>query len=140
MIKRIKRQSLIIFLIPFIVIAIVIIGIGVKHKMDQDKLQKEMIEIVKSEEAKKVFEEGLKDLDPKAFTKEGIIKNYKIDYDSVTHNPMGGIDVTLYANGNRKLYVFFTLDKDKKDNLVDDGGGNSKELEELLKEGNSNEH
>ena len=70
-----------------------------------EKLQEEMVKIVKSEEAKQVVEEGLKNLDPKALTPEGVIQSYEIDYDSIEHNPMGGIDGTIVVN-NDKNYIF----------------------------------
>lgn len=66
-------------------VAILIAGLLIGSKVYMDKQQEakvrqeEMIEVVKSEEAKKVFEEGLKNLDSKALTSEGVIQNYKID-------------------------------------------------------------
>ncbi|MFT9191248.1 MAG: DUF1310 family protein [Liquorilactobacillus sp.] len=87
-------------------------GIGVKHHIDQVKLHDEMIKIVKSDKAKKLFEEDLRTLDPKALTPQGIIKTYTIDYNSVKHNPMGGIMVVLKINNDPKLYVNVDLDKD----------------------------
>ena len=47
--------------------------------------------IVKSDEAKEVIEKRLKSMDSKALTPEGKIKSYKIDYNKVKKNPMGGI-------------------------------------------------
>ncbi len=85
---------------------LILLGIGGKLVIDKEKLQKEMIEVVKSEEAKQVVEEGLKNLDPKALTPEGVIQSYEIDYDSIEHNPMGGINVTILANRKENLYVF----------------------------------
>ncbi|MBC1659886.1 DUF1310 family protein, partial [Listeria welshimeri] len=64
-------------------ILITVLLIGSKVYMDKQQeakvKQEEMIEVVKSEEAKKMFEEGLKNLDSKALTSEGVIQNYKID-------------------------------------------------------------
>mgnify|MGYP000912887298 FL=1 len=48
-----------------------------------------MIAIATSDEAKKVYEHFMKSKDPKAFTDEGIIKNYEIDESSLSYNPMG---------------------------------------------------
>ncbi|AII40263.1 MULTISPECIES: DUF1310 family protein [Enterococcus] len=111
---------------------LILLGIGGKLVIDKEKLQKEMIEVVKSEEAKQVVEEGLKNLDPKALTPEGVIQSYEIDYDSIEHNPMGGINVTILANRKENLYVFFTLKKNESGELKDGGGGNSSDLEKLL--------
>ena len=104
-------------------------------KNEAEKLQEDMIEIVKSKEAKNVFEEGLKNLDPKALTSEGIIQSYKIDYDSIEHNPMGGIKVTLYVNGDPELYVMTTLNKYDNENIEGGGGGYSGKLNDMLKRG-----
>ena len=65
----------------------------------------EMVKIVKSEEAEKIFKNRLKRIDSKAFEQDGNIKTYKINYESVTHNPMGGIMVSIYVNDN-KNYIF----------------------------------
>ncbi|HBM3882764.1 TPA: DUF1310 domain-containing protein [Listeria innocua] len=90
---------------------ITILGLGVKFYMDEEKLNKEMINIVYSGEAKNAFYIDLKDLDTKAFTEEGIIQSYEIDEKSINHNPMGGINVTVIINENPELYIKYTLDK-----------------------------
>ncbi|EAC9042490.1 DUF1310 domain-containing protein [Listeria monocytogenes] len=111
---------------------ITILGLGVKFYMDEEKLNKEMINVVFSNEAKRVFENGLKNLDAKALTGEGVINTYEIDKKSIKQNPMGGINVTLYVNENPELYVFFTLNNTDDKKMIDDGGGNSAKLEMLL--------
>lgn len=60
-----------------------IFGLGVKFYMDEEKLNKEMKQVVCSDEAKQVFEKRLTNLDAKAFTKEGIIQSYEIDEGSI---------------------------------------------------------
>ncbi|EDJ0213856.1 hypothetical protein GD462_09820 [Listeria monocytogenes] len=90
---------------------ITIFGLGVKFYMDEEKLNKEMINIVYSGEAKNAFYIDLKDLDTKAFTEEGVIQSYEIDEKSINHNPMGGINVTVIINENPELYIKYTLDK-----------------------------
>ncbi|HDT8938587.1 TPA: DUF1310 domain-containing protein [Listeria monocytogenes] len=111
---------------------ITILGLGVKFYMDEEKLNKEMINVVFSDEAKRVFENGLKNLDAKALTGEGVINTYEIDKKSIKQNPMGGINVTLYVNENPELYIFFTLNNTDDKKMIDDGGGNSAKLEMLL--------
>ncbi|EAG9319981.1 DUF1310 family protein [Listeria monocytogenes] len=111
---------------------ITILGLGVKFYMDEEKLNKEMINVVFSDKAKRVFENGLKNLDAKALTGEGVINTYEIDKKSIKQNPMGGINVTLYVNENPELYVFFTLNNTDDKKMIDDGGGNSAKLEMLL--------
>ncbi|MBC1448308.1 DUF1310 family protein [Listeria welshimeri] len=118
-------------------ILITVLLIGSKVYMDKQQeakvRQEEMIEVVKSEEAKKVFEEGLKNLDSKALTSEGVIQNYKIDYESIEQNQMGGIMVDLIINHDSKLKVYNSLNKSQPSGrLKNSGGGNSFELEELL--------
>ena len=128
------------WLIPLIGI-LILLGIGGKLVIDKqnkaEKLQKEMIEVVKSEEAKQVVEEGLKNLDSKALTPEGVIQSYEIDYDSIEHNPMGGINVTVYVNNNKSLYIRKTLNKSNHLPIEGGGGGYSSELDNLLKEKNN---
>ncbi|MBC2344069.1 DUF1310 domain-containing protein [Listeria welshimeri] len=114
------------------IVIIVILGIGVKFYMDEKKINEEMMNVVFSDEAKRVFENGLKNLDAKALTGKGVINSYEIDKKSIKQNPMGGIDVTLYVNENPELYVFFTLNNTDDKKMIDDGGGNSAKLEMLL--------
>ncbi|EAG9230830.1 DUF1310 family protein [Listeria monocytogenes] len=118
--------------IAMVVVVMIVAGLGVKFYMDEEKLNKEMINVVYSDEAKRVFENGLKNLDAKALTGKGVINTYKIDKKSIKQNSMAGINVTLHVNGDSELYVFFTLNKADDKKLIDDGGGNSAKLEKLL--------
>ncbi|EKG2418104.1 DUF1310 domain-containing protein [Listeria monocytogenes] len=97
-----------------------ILGLGVKFYMDEEKLNKEMMKVTYSDEAKQVFEKRLTNLDAKAFTKEGIIQSYKIDEGSIKSNPMGGIEVRLIINNNSELYASYTM---SRNNSVLGGGG-----------------
>ena len=79
------------------------------------------------------IEEHIKRKDPKAFTDEGIIKSYEIDYNSVEHNPMGGFTVTTYMNNDKELYMRFLFEKDR--GYLDIGGGTiSGKLSDMLEE------
>ncbi|MBF2575430.1 DUF1310 domain-containing protein [Listeria welshimeri] len=111
---------------------ITFLSLGVKFYMDEKKINEEMMNVVFSDEAKRVFENGLKNLDAKALTGKGVVNTYEIDKKSIKQNPMGGIDVTLYVNENPELYVFFTLNNTDDKKMIDDGGGNSAKLEMLL--------
>ncbi|MGT2779210.1 DUF1310 family protein [Streptococcus intermedius] len=90
----------------------------------------EMVKIVKSEEARKVYEEQLKFIDSTALTEKGIIQSYKIK--SFEHNPMGGIIVYLYVNNNKKYKVTVFLGKNQN-KIEGEGGSWSPELDKLVK-------
>ncbi|GGC76238.1 hypothetical protein GCM10011573_02270 [Enterococcus wangshanyuanii] len=107
--------------------------------MDNRRFHDDMLNVVKSGQAKEIIEDGLKNLDSKALTSEGLIKTYKIDYESVEHNPMGGINGKLYINNTRNLYVTFILDMDSEGNLDRNHGisSYSSELDNMLKERNN---
>ncbi|EGP5229884.1 DUF1310 family protein [Enterococcus faecium] len=130
------------WLVPLIGL-LVLLGIGGKLVIDKqketEKLQEEMVKIVKSEEAKQVVEEGLKNLDPKALTPEGVIQSYEIDYDSIEHNPMGGIMFTTYLNNDEELYIHDFLNKYRNEELEGGGSALSPKLSELLKESTNND-
>ena len=107
--------------------------------MDNKQLQKEMVTIIKSDEAKKAFEESLRNLDPNALTPEGVIQSYEIDYDSIKHNPMGGINVTLIINNDEALNIENILNKFNKDTLEVGSSTYSVKLDTKLKEKYGNE-
>ncbi|TYW20918.1 DUF1310 domain-containing protein [Listeria monocytogenes] len=98
------------WIILFGIAIMIIFGLGVKFYMDEEKLNKEMKQVVYSDEAKEVFEKRLTNLDAKAFTEEGKIQSYEIDKNSIGRNTMGGINVTLIINKDSKLDITYTLD------------------------------
>lgn len=128
-IKKIKTRTFYSILGIFLVI---VIGAGGKVYMDNKRFNDEMVNVVKSGQAKKIFEEGLKNLDSKALTTDGTIQSYEVDYNSIEHNPMGGIMNKLIINKNEKLYVRVTLSKNSNNELEESGGGVSRDLRELL--------
>lgn len=71
--------------------------------------------IVKSDEVKKVTEDTLRKLDKNALTSEGKIKTYKIDFDKVKRNPMGGISIEIIINDNNSLSLGTTINKFNED-------------------------
>ncbi|EDH3594005.1 TPA: DUF1310 domain-containing protein [Listeria monocytogenes] len=97
------------WIILFGIAIMIIFGLGVKFYMDEEKSNKEMMNVIYSDEAKKVFEVRLKAADADAFTEKGVIKSYEIDKKSIKKNPMGGINVTLIINGNPELYIKYTM-------------------------------
>ena len=112
-----------------IILAIGILIIG-GYKIMKQIEHNEMVKIVKSEEARKVYEEQLKFIDSTALTEKGIIQSYKIN--SFEHNPMGGIIVYLYVNNNKKYKVTVFLGKNQN-KIEGEGGSWSPELDKLVK-------
>ncbi|EAC4329924.1 DUF1310 domain-containing protein [Listeria monocytogenes serotype 1/2a] len=108
-----------------------ILGLGVKFYMDGEKLNKEMMNVVYSDEAKEVFNDDIKLIDTKAFTKEGLIQSYEVDKESIEHNPMGGIIVALVINKDPALKLTYTLKKNNEE-LKSGGASISKELTKQL--------
>ena len=102
-----KKVVKVILLVLFIVLS----SIGLlKGKVYIES--KRIEHIVKSDEAKEVIEKRLKSMDSKALTPEGKIKSYKIDYNKVEKNPMGGINISVIVNDNEEMIVNTTLEKD----------------------------
>ena len=124
-------------IISIIIAVMVVFLIGGCSKMTGSPSKEEMIKVVKSEEAKKAIEDGLKSLDKDALTEKGIIKSYEVDYDSVKHNPMGGIMFDIYINNDKELYIRKTLVKGIDGNLTSGGGGYSSKLDRLLEKLNN---
>ncbi|EIW7259135.1 DUF1310 domain-containing protein [Listeria monocytogenes] len=122
------------WIIVVAITAITIFGLGVKFYMDEEKLNKEMMNVVYSDEAKQVFEKRLTNLDPNAFTEKGIIHSYKIEEGSIEHNPMGGIEVKLIINNDPELYVSYTMSKNNGE-LSGGGAIVSKELAKQTERG-----
>ncbi|EAE2396137.1 DUF1310 domain-containing protein [Listeria monocytogenes] len=113
------------------IVIIVIFAIGVKFYIDEGKLNKEMMNVIYSDEAKQVYEKRLTNLDAKAFTEEGKIQSYEIDKNSIERNPMGGINVTLIINKDLEWNVTYTLGK--HNGKLDSGGASiSKDLTKKL--------
>ncbi|EAA0091825.1 DUF1310 domain-containing protein [Listeria innocua] len=106
---------------------ITIFGLGVKFYMDEEELNKEMRKVVYSDEANQVFNDDIKLIDTKAFTKEGLIQSYEVDKESIEPNPMGGIIVALVINKDPALKLTYTLKKNNKE-LKSGGASISKEL------------
>ena len=119
-------------IISIIIAVMVLFLIGGCSKMIGTPSKQEMIKVVKSEEGKKIIEEGLKNIEKDALTEKGVIKSYEVDYDSVKHNPMGGIMFDIYINNDKELYIRKTLVKGIDGNLTSGGGGYSSKLDRLL--------
>ena len=93
-----------------IVILLIIGSIGLI--LGKEYIESKRIEhILKSDDGKEAIENMLKKMDSKALTPEGKIKTYKIEYDKVKRNPMGGISVHLIINDDPEMMLNTTLEK-----------------------------
>ncbi|EGE7115546.1 DUF1310 domain-containing protein [Listeria monocytogenes] len=119
------------WIILFGIVIMIIFGLGIKFYMDEEKLNTEMMNVVCSNEAKEVFNDDIKLIDTKAFTKEGLIQSYEVDKESIEPNPMGGIIVALVINKDPALKLTYTLKKNNEE-LKSGGASISKELTKQL--------
>ena len=118
------RAALIIVgaVVAVVLIVVTIITLGVRSM--QTSQHDDMYQIVHSKEADKAFREDL-NMDPLAFTDKGVIHSYVIDDASISHNPMGGINVVLYVNGDKELDESVTLDRYSADGPLEVGPSSS---------------
>ena len=94
-----------------LIVLILIIGV-VGLILGKEYIENKKIEhIVKSDDGKEAIENMLKSMDDKALTPEGKIKTYKIDFDQVDKNPMGGINIYLIINDDPEMMLNTTLEK-----------------------------
>ena len=95
-------------LIGILLVVLAVVGlIGGKMYLEENKI----VSIVKSDDGKEAIENMLKRMDSKALTPEGKIKTYKIEFDKVKRNPMGGINVHLIINDDPEMMLNTTLEK-----------------------------
>jgi hypothetical protein len=91
--------------------------------------------IVKSEDGKEAIEIMLRSIDDKALTSEGKIKSYKIDYNKVEKNPMGGINVYLIINDDPEMELNTILVKGTQGKKYEAGApGRSPKFDKLTNE------
>ena len=110
--------------------------LGGKIYMDSNNMEN----IVKSDKGKEAIEAMLKKMEAKALTSQGNIKSYKIDYDKVKANPMGGINISVIVNDNEELRVNTTLEKDSTGDGYKTGARTiSPELWKMADRGNGEE-
>ena len=89
--------------------------------------------IVKSDDGKEAIESMLKSMDGKALTPEGKIKTYKIDYNKVEKNPMGGINIYLTINDDPDMRLHTTLVRGTRGEKYKTGAkGISPKLDKLI--------
>ena len=115
--KRKNRRRLIFSLL----VVGILIWIGSKVK-DHLEFQQEMVRIVHSKEVEKIVIENLKQKDPFAFTEKGKIQSFKIDDETIEHNPMGGIMFRIIINGDKEITENFGLRKDSENAPIEQVG------------------
>ena len=113
----------------------ILLGIGIIAGCTNTPSKEKMNEELKKPEVVEVIEEAIKKRDSKAFTEAGKIKTYNVDYDKTYYNPMGGIEVIIYVNGNQDLKLQYTVVKTNNKYEIGSGSG-SEGLVKLLGEGN----
>ena len=126
--KKILKGALIVILLIIGVVGLI---------CGKDYIESKRIEhIVKGDEVKKAIESMLMDIDDKALTPEGVIKSYKIDYNKVKKNPMGGIYILLIINDDPEMIFDTTLEKNTVGGKYTTGaGGFSPKLFDFIYEG-----
>ena len=123
-----KKVVKVILLVLFIVLSSIGLLKG-KGYIESKRIE----HIVKSDEAKEVIEKRLKSMDSKALTPEGKIKSYKIDFDKVGKNPMGGINIYLIINDDPEMKLDTTLEKGTQGKKYKTGAkGISPKLDKLI--------
>ena len=95
----------------FLAIIALIVGVFSLFVYMNTPSKERMNEELKKPEVVKLIDEALKGFDKDAFTEDGIIKTYEIDYNKTEYSPMGGINFTIYINGDRNLNIQDTLNK-----------------------------
>lgn len=120
------------FLVATITSILLLIGI-VAGSIYYEKYKIE--HIVKSDKAKTAVENMLKKIENKALTPDGKIKSYKIDYNKVKKNPMGGINISVIVNDNEEMIVNTTLEKNSRGEYIIDSIAISPELWKLTDDG-----
>ena len=87
----------------------ILLGIGIIAGCKNTPSKERMNEELKKPEVVEVIEKNLKNLDNNAFTENGKIKSYEIDYNQTYYNPMGGIGFYIIINGDDDLSIKTTL-------------------------------
>ena len=128
--KRKNRRRLIFSLL----VVGILIWVGSKVK-DHLEFQQEMVRIVHSKEVEKIVIENLKQKDPFAFTEKGKIQSFKIDDETIEHNPMGGIMFDVTINEDEDIIGSVGLWKTSSDGPIESVGMDASDgLQKLMKE------
>jgi hypothetical protein len=101
---------------------------------DKAAERREMIQIAESTKMERAIKHLLISIDPKAFTSEGVIHSYTLIKGKLEYNPMGGMNVYLVINGDKKLTIDTTVQMEDSGQFEAGSYGISAELSRLLRE------
>ena len=101
---------------------------------DKAAERKEMIQIAESTKMERAIKHLLISIDPKAFTSEGVIHSYTLIKGELEYNPMGGMNITLVINGDKKLTIDTTVQMEDSGQFEVACYGISARLDDLLSE------
>ena len=101
---------------------------------DQSAERRKMIQIAESTKMERAIKHLLISIDPKAFTSEGIIHSYTLIKGELEYNPMGGMNVSLIINGDKKLTIDTTVQMEDSGQFEVACYGISARLDDLLSE------
>ena len=94
----------------FLIIIALLIGVPIlSFIVTEHNRKQEINNFASSSSTKEFIEQKIRQKDPKAFTDEGIIKSYEIDYDSIQPDPMGGFSIAVYINNDINQYLRFSF-------------------------------
>ena len=124
-----KRYSLVVIMI----LLSLLLG-GCSLMTDQSTEKQEMIQIAESTKMERAIKHLLISIDPKAFTSEGIIHSYTLIKGELEYNPMGGMNVSLVINGDKKLTIDTTVQMEDSGQFEAGSYGISAKLSDLLSE------
>ncbi|TCD54692.1 DUF1310 family protein [Alloscardovia theropitheci] len=93
------------------IIAILIGVIMVPPMIDQAYMHS----VVTGDEGNQLITNMLKETDPHAFTKDGTITSYRILTDTIKHNPMGGIMVSIELNNDPDLNAGLAFERNNSE-------------------------
>ena len=99
---------------------------------DKAAERREMIQIAASTKMERAIKHLLISIDPKALTSEGVIHSYTLIKGELKYNPMGGMNVSLVINGDKKLTIDTTVQMEDSGKFEVACYGISARLDDLL--------
>ena len=100
---------------------------------DKAAERRKMIQMIaESTKMERAIKHLLISIDPKAFTSEGVIHSYTLIKGELEYNPMGGMNVYLVINGDKKLTIDTTVQMEDSGQFEAGSYGISAKLDDLL--------